>query len=55
MINVIQPQINVDLTDKDTDRMSLETYAMLKSIVDALADIQEQIDALDVRITALEP
>lgn len=55
MIDVIPPAINVNFTDAGSDRMSIETYAMLKSITDALADIQAQLDALDARITALEP
>jgi hypothetical protein len=55
MINVIPPAINVDLTDSNSDRMSIETYAMLKSITDALAEVQQQIDDLDDRVTALEP
>ena len=53
-MNVIPPQINIDLTDNGSDRMTLETYAMLKSITDKLADIQDQLDALDARVTALE-
>jgi hypothetical protein len=53
-MRVIEPAINVDLTDKDSDKMSIETYAMLKSITDALAEIQAELASLDARVTALE-
>ena len=59
-MSVIPPQINVPLTP--SENMSIETYAMLKSITDALVAAQETITAQaatiadhEARITALEP
>ena len=47
------PQINIPLTRGD--KMTLETYAMLKAICDELTAVQAAIANLEARVTALEP